>query len=146
MGPQLRPIPLRLQPLFQPEDLPTVPPTAPPTVPPDVPWKKMNLPKLQLTQPKLQWTPPKLQLTPPKLQWLTQPKLQLTLPKLQLSQPKRQWNLLKSQQRSKNLRCHHKPDSNPTHQQLSLMILPEQMMIKEGVSWFPCNLHCIHGL
>merc|ERR1719375_2974669 len=103
----------------------------------------MNLPKLQLTQPNLQLTQPNLQLTPPKLQWtprirlrlqLTQPKLQLTQPKLQLNLPKRQWNLLKSQQRSKNLRCHHKPDSNPTHLQLSLMILPEQMMIKEGVS------------
>merc|ERR1712157_162271 len=106
-----RPIPLRLQPLFQPEDLPTVPPT----VPPDVPWKKMNLPKLQLTLPKLQLTPPKLQLNLPKLQ--LNPSQNLPLRKIPV-----------------NLRCHHKPDSNPTHLQLSLMILPEQMMIKEGMS------------
>merc|ERR1712157_424479 len=116
-----RPIPLRLQPLFQPEDLPTVPPA--------VPWKKMNLPKLQLNLPKLQLTQQNLQWTQPKLQ-LTPPKLQLNLPKLQLN-PSQNLPLRKI---LVNLRCHHKPDSNPTHLQLSLMILPEQMMIKEGMS------------
>merc|ERR1712118_466735 len=100
---------------------------------PDVPWKKMNLPKLQLNLPKLQLTPRirlRLQLTLPKLQ-LTPPKLQLTLPKLQLNPSQ---NLL-LRKILVNLRCHHKPDSNPTHLQLSLMILPEQMMIKEGMSF-----------
>merc|ERR1712118_617294 len=106
---------------------------------PDVPWKKMNLPKLQLNLPKLQLTPRirlRLQLTLPKLQ-LTLPKLKLTPPKLQLNLPKLQLNPSQNLPLRKipvNLRCHHKPDSNPTHLQLSLMILPEQMMIKEGMS------------